>query len=221
MTDATGGRSGQERGGVEAYIQAVLARVPPPLPQRARIEEELRSHLEEQLDAGLTLDEASRRMGPPAEVALQYLAEVDFVEASVARRAGAFLIDLALGLVVLAPVWIGLLYLALERVSADVLPPTLFLAFMVAAILAIVAIPVLALVYFPAFEAIRGQTFGKRWLGIYVVRENGEAAGWGPAILRRLPFVLEIFWIDAVFALFTKRRQRAFDLVARTVVVRQ
>jgi uncharacterized RDD family membrane protein YckC len=212
---------GGSRDRVEAYVAEVLRRVPPPLPQRDRIAEELRSHLEEQVEAGRTPDEAIRRMGAAEEVARQYLAEVDFVEASIARRTGAFLLDLALGLVVLAPVWGALAYWIMGWATADTQPPPFFGPFMIVAMAALVAIPVLALVYFPVFEALRGQTLGKRWLGIYVVRETGEAVGWGPAILRRLPFVLEIFWIDALFALFTERRQRAFDLVARTVVVRQ
>ena len=49
--------------------------------------------------------------------------------------------------------------------------------------------------------------------------ESREQIGWGAAIVRRLPLFLEIFWIDAVFALFTRNRQRAFDLLAKTVVV--
>ena len=39
------------------------------------------------------------------------------------------------------------------------------------------------------------------------------------AIVRRIPFFLEFFWIDAIVAIFTERKQRAFDLVAGTIVV--
>jgi uncharacterized RDD family membrane protein YckC len=77
-----------------------------------------------------------------------------------------------------------------------------------------------AVLYFPAMEALRGTTAGKALYGLSVVRENGERIGWKEAILRRLPMLFQIFWIDAAFALFTKRRQRAFDMVAHTVVIR-
>ncbi len=41
------------------------------------------------------------------------------------------------------------------------------------------------------------------------------------AFLRRLPFYFEIWPVDALFIPFTEKRQRAFDIVARTIVVRQ
>jgi hypothetical protein len=41
----------------------------------------------------------------------------------------------------------------------------------------------------------------------------------GQAVLRQLPVVLQIAMVDALFALFTKHRQRAFELVTRTRTV--
>ena len=38
--------------------------------------------------------------------------------------------------------------------------------------------------------------------------------------MRNLPWLLEFFWIDALFALFTDKRQRAFELLSKTRVVR-
>lgn len=207
-------------GPIETYIREVLQIIPRPLPERARIDMELRSHLAEQLDAGVTPEEAVRRMGTAEAVAREYLGEVELHEASIMRRTGAFLIDLGIGAILLAPVWVGIWILVNRSMGMDFIP-ILFLPFAIVVSAAMVAVPILSVVYFPVLEAVYGQTVGKRALGIYVVREGGEAAGWGPAILRRLPFFLEIFWIDALFALFTRRRQRAFDLVARTVVVRQ
>lgn len=68
-------------------------------------------------------------------------------------------------------------------------------------------------------EAIWGQTIGKHVLGLCVVKEDGERVGWVAAIVRRLPWYVGLFWLDAVFALFTERRQRAFDLAAKTLVI--
>ena len=41
----------------------------------------------------------------------------------------------------------------------------------------------------------------------------------GQAFLRQLPFFAQFFFIDALFALFTERRQRAFELLTRTRTV--
>jgi len=41
----------------------------------------------------------------------------------------------------------------------------------------------------------------------------------GQAIVRQLPLVLSIFWIDVLFVLFTARKQRAFELLSQTRVV--
>jgi len=208
----------------EDYLARVMKELPRPLPERGRIEDELRSHLADRLEAAMggTPEQALSRMAPPEEVARDYLAEISFEDAPLGKRVGAFLIDALAGTVVLTPIWIFLWLSVLPQLDLQpplsygwVLLPLLFITKMAA------AVAILSVVYFPIVEAIWGRTLGKWLLGIYVTREDGRAAGWVPAILRRLSFILEIFWIDAVFALFTKRRQRAFDLVARTVVVRE
>ena len=205
----------------EEYIRTVLKHIPPPLPERDRIAMELRSHLEERIAGGAPVDDAVARMGPAEEVAREYLAQVEFTDASVLERTGAFVLDLALGVMVLSPGWIGLWFLITRMRDVENLLaiPVFPIAFFFSVV--VLAVAVLSVIYFPVMEAIYGHTLGKRLVGIYVTQEKGEAVGWVPAILRRLPFLLEIFWIDAIFALFTKRNQRAFDLVARTVVVRR
>ena len=69
-------------------------------------------------------------------------------------------------------------------------------------------------------EAKYGTTIGKRLFGLRVVRESGSRISTGQAIVRNLPWVLEVFWIDALFALFTDRSQRAFELLSKTRVVK-
>jgi uncharacterized RDD family membrane protein YckC len=60
---------------------------------------------------------------------------------------------------------------------------------------------------------------GKRLVGIRVVRESGARITLGQAIVRSLPVFLEVFWIDVMFALFTDKSQRAFELLSKTRVV--
>ncbi len=64
-----------------------------------------------------------------------------------------------------------------------------------------------------------GQTIGKRLMSIRVVRESGARIGLGQALLRQLPFFGQFFFIDVLFALFTDRSQRAFELLTKTRAV--
>jgi len=77
------------------------------------------------------------------------------------------------------------------------------------------------ILYFPIQEARFGQTVGKRLCGLRVLRENGLPIGYREAFLRRLSFYFDVLVVDALFIPFTAKRQRAFDIVARTVVIRE
>jgi uncharacterized RDD family membrane protein YckC len=68
-------------------------------------------------------------------------------------------------------------------------------------------------------EYRHGRTLGKRLMGIHVVRESGARISLGQSLLRQLPFFGQFFFIDALFALFTERRQRAFELLTKTRAV--
>ena len=204
---------------VDRYIAAVLKLIPWAAADRARIAADVRTHMLERMDAGQSAAEAIAEMGPPEEVARAYLQEIHFPLAPLGRRLGAFTIDLTVGVVLVAPavgIFFGI-YLVpfweIEEIPLWWIVPGLLIAFGVASLL-------LSVFYFPILEARYGQTLGKRLLGLCVTTESGEQIGWGAAIVRRLPVFLEFFWLDALFALFTQRRQRAFDLVAKTVVVR-
>ena len=74
-------------------------------------------------------------------------------------------------------------------------------------------------VYTATAEYRAGGTLGKQLMGIRVVRESGARIGLGQAWLRQLPFFGQFFFIDALFALFTERRQRAFELLTKTRAV--
>ena len=82
--------------------------------------------------------------------------------------------------------------------------------------------------YFALFEWLwRGQTPGKRWLKLRVIREDGRPIGFFEAMVRNLlrnfdmmpspPF----YSIGLVSVFVTERDQRVGDLVAGTVVVRE
>jgi uncharacterized RDD family membrane protein YckC len=69
-------------------------------------------------------------------------------------------------------------------------------------------------------ETRYSRTPGKKLMGLHVVRESGTRITFGQAIVRQLPVFLQIFLVDALFALFTERHQRAFELLSRTRTVR-
>lgn len=81
--------------------------------------------------------------------------------------------------------------------------------------------------YFAIFEWIwRGQTPGKRWLKLRVIREDGRPISFYEAMIRNLlrliDFMVPPFYSVGLVSVFaTERDQRIGDLVAGTVVVRE
>jgi len=72
-------------------------------------------------------------------------------------------------------------------------------------------------------EGIHGSTIGKRICGITVVREDGSAAGLGPAFKRSLLFFVDSLFFGIIAAQKmgqSPQRQRFGDTWAGTVVVR-
>ena len=60
----------------------------------------------------------------------------------------------------------------------------------------------------------------KHLLKLRVVRESGGGISFGQSVVRQLPVFVQVGWIDVLFALFTERKQRAFELLSKTRVVR-
>lgn len=93
--------------------------------------------------------------------------------------------------------------------------------------LLIILVFVLMSGYFAIFEWLwRGQTPGKRWMKLRVIREDGRPISFFEAIVRNLlrefdimPFPFYSVGLISVFS--TDRDQRVGDLVAGTVVVRE
>lgn len=208
----------------QEYIRQVLDHVPHASPHRDRIDLDLRVHLEEATSAGEPLSAILERMGDPKEVARSYLAEQEVRYASHPRRILAFVLDMAVGLTILVALGLvaGMEFAVLEALGVDVAEgPADWsrIGFYLTLGATGLAAFVLAVGYFPLLEGRYGQTLGKWMVGLQVVRADGLRIGYKEALIRRIPFFLEFFWIDALVALFTERRQRAFDLVASTVVV--
>jgi uncharacterized RDD family membrane protein YckC len=191
------------------YVNTVLDMMPGTMPSRAQIAAELRSHIAERLAHGHPLDDVLRQLGDPAKLADSYLSAEPLVSAPFGSRVVAKIVD-ALGvLIVLCPsAW-----LLSRLVPYYWRPVALIFLFSMGGSL-------LFGTYTMVSEYRRGQTIGKRIQGIRVVSESGARITVGQAIVRQLPMFLQVYWIDAIFALFTDRSQRAFEMLSKTRVVR-
>lgn len=182
--------------------------MPQATPQRSQIALELRGHIAERLGLGDPLDEVLRQLGDPVALAESYLSAVPLVNAPFGRRALAKLVDVLVVLGGLAP---------LVYVSTLFGPPELVFLFAVPVVL--ISGSFLFALYTILAEYAAGQTLGKHWLGLRVVRESGARINLGQAVVRQLPMFLQVYWIDVMFALFTERNQRAFEILSKTRTV--
>jgi uncharacterized RDD family membrane protein YckC len=150
--------------------------------------------------------------------------ELEFTLAGIGSRTLALTIDysiLILGILAFWIVWfvvsIGLLS-SLESFGRDYSSAPLWL-------LAIFILLNFAVWngYFILFETIwQGQTPGKRWVKIRVVRDDGRPVGMAQSTLRSLLRAIDDFcFIGALFILFSKREKRIGDWVAGTLVIQE
>jgi pimeloyl-ACP methyl ester carboxylesterase/uncharacterized RDD family membrane protein YckC len=188
----------------DRYVETVMGFVPGGLTQRDQIAMELRGHIAERIGNGQPIEDVLSQLGDPLTLAESYLASVPFVSAGHLSRALAKLIDCVLvGSLVVAS-FAGLSFIVPQRIT------------MLLPILAVFSAVILFVAYSAISEHLFGRTVGKRLMGIQVIRESGARISLGQAILRQLPFFAQFFWIDALFALFTVRHQRAFELLTKT-----
>jgi len=199
----------------------VLRNIHAPASVQKSIEADLRAHLEEAAYNGEPLTAVIDRMGRPEEVAAEFMAQMSLPYASFWRRLAAFAIDM--GLIMLVGAGLGFLFVALSNQvprhpqGYEYLLGGLLIVLCVACALAVIG---LFTFYFPILEGRFGQTLGKKALGLRVLREDGLPIHYKEAFLRRISYYFEVLAIDALFIPFTARRQRAFDIVAKTVVIR-
>lgn len=186
-------------------------------PDAARLETDLRAHFAEAEARGEPFAETVQHLGTPEEVASAFNAEREIRYAGFWQRVVAFLGDGGLLLTLALPP-VGLVLLFDAGLLGTSAPSALRSGALIG--LALAAFGLLVF-YFPLLEARFGKTLGKHLLRLRVVRENGAPIGLGQAFVRRLSLYFDIWVVDALFVPFTKRRQRALDIVAKTIVARE
>lgn len=190
------------------YINRVLDVLPRTLPLRAQIGMELRGHIAERVGAGQSMDDVLRQLGDPVALAESYLTAEPLRPASFVNRAVAKLIDVMIVVAAISP--IALLPWSIAPLEA-VFPFSL-LILVIGSTFAFGIYTVLA-------ERRSGRTLGKRAMGLRVVQETGTRITLGQAVVRTLPMFMQVYWVDVMFALFTEKHQRAFELLSKTRVV--
>ena len=191
------------------YVQQVMSHILPG-PVRDQIEAELRGHIADRMEPGGSVEEAIRQLGDPKVLAESYLAALPMRKPPHVRRGLAKIVDLVI--VLLLPCIVFVVWWTTARNAPS---EPVWIGFAAAYFIALgfsCWYPILT-------EYASGQTLGKRLFGLQVVTEKGARIGIGQAIVRQLPVFLQVFTIDALFALFTDRRQRAFEMLTKTRVV--
>jgi uncharacterized RDD family membrane protein YckC len=202
---------------VDRYIHDVMVCVFAAAEERERFEADLRAHFADALEGGESAVGIIADMGKPGDVAAAFNAERQIQYAGFWRRLVAFVGDvgviLALALIPFAMTLMSVQHLQLEG------SPSVWVVLR----LAMSAITVLGVIlfYFPLLEWRFGKTAGKHFMRIRVVRESGAPIGLGQAFVRRLSYYFEMFWVDALFIPFTDKKQRALDIIAKTIVARE
>lgn len=143
--------------------------------------------------------------------------ELSFRLAGLASRAGALLLDLGMWLIGFVAVLLGWSWLCAELSVPQNLAETGFTVILYGALVGL-------LLYFVLMTWLaRGQTLGKRMVGLRVIDQNGGAVSLPSAVLRTLLMVADAFpvllLVDAVLLFVSTRCQRLGDMVAGTLVV--
>jgi len=148
----------------------------------------------------------------------------DYVLAGLGSRTLAFLVDTVIRwFLFLAILAAGLLFLRLlpaldlSKWVTDPLKPWLIA-------LGVLAYSLVDLGYFLFFEAIwSGQTPGKRWQGLRVIRMNGQPIGWLESsirnILRAVDLLAGVYPVGILVVFLSRNNQRIGDYAAGTVVI--
>ena len=148
----------------------------------------------------------------------------DYVLAGLGSRTAAFLVDTLirwfLFLAVLAI--LGLLYKFLPALDLSTWVKDHSKTWLIA--LAVLAYSLVDLGYFLFFEALwSGQTPGKRWQGLRVIRMDGQPIGWLESsirnILRAVDLVAGAYPIGIIVVFLSRNNQRIGDYAAGTVVI--
>ena len=148
----------------------------------------------------------------------------DYALAGLGSRTAAFLWDTAirwfLVLAILAVV--GLSYKFMPALSPSAWLKDLSRTWLIA--LAVLAYGLVDLGYFLFFEALwSGQTPGKRWQRLRVIKSNGQPIGWLESsirnILRAVDLMAGFYPVGIVVVFLSRNNQRIGDYAAGTVVI--
>jgi uncharacterized RDD family membrane protein YckC len=130
-------------------------------------------------------------------------------------RCGAFLLDYILTLLTPALTLVLAVYVK-RRLSS----PTAASVIVVIGYLATAVVIFFNYVY---FYIRRGQSFGKRFMSVRVVRTDGRSIDYQTAILRNIvgyPLSILLFGLGVVWMLWDGKKQGWHDKLARTVVIK-
>jgi uncharacterized RDD family membrane protein YckC len=197
----------------DRYIEEVMRHLLATREERARFEADLRAHFEAAQAKGEIYLQIVEKLGTPEAVAEAFNAERPLEHAGFARRLAAFFADMSL--LIAGAVPIGIVAVLTE---AEMIPKVPAIAALVLMGLALLG---LSLIYFPLLEARFGRTLGKHIMRIRVVDESGRPIRLGQAIIRRLSYYFDLMAVDAIFIPFTDKKQRALDILAKTIVVKE
>ena len=94
------------------------------------------------------------------------------------------------------------------------------LASTIVTILVVVTSALIFILYDLLFWMLAGQTPGKRFLGVRVVRTDGERLKWGNAIRRKVGYwISAVLFLGYLWVLIDNRRQAWHDHLAGTMVL--
>lgn len=200
---------------VDRYIIQVVNQLFASPEESRRFAADLEAHFAAGLDRNESPSQVIERMGTPEAVAAAFNADRPLRYAGFWRRVIAFLGDIGV-LICLALPALGFLLWICPTEQAEIT----FSAWQIGG-LSLFALGVAGtmLFYFPVLEARFGKTVGKHLLRLRVLQESAAPITTGQAFLRRLSYYFDLLAPDALFIPFTPKRQRAMDIVARTVVV--
>jgi uncharacterized RDD family membrane protein YckC len=196
---------------VETYIDAVLTCVPDRA-DRQRIEAELRARL----DPRLSFEQASATYGEPRALAEFYLAANPLESAPFIRRILAAFIDIPSVIVS----GFLLFYFAWKAIGRESFITAIITGNVLAIGLGFTTLILMSPLYYIISETTTSQTVGKALMGLRTVRESGAKISIGQAIVRQIPLIFSFYGLDILFALFTEKRQRLFEMISKTRVVR-
>jgi uncharacterized RDD family membrane protein YckC len=199
---------------MDDYIKQVLEQMPAGTPLRSQIALELKGMIGERLARGQSMDEVLRQLGDPASFAESYLSAEPLEAAPHDTRIVAKLIDWVALVLAMAVI------LAVSMMVADEGRRVWYRYFYMYFPFAVLGGSLLLSIYTFVAEYWSSATVGKRLMGLRVVRESGARIGLGQAFVRQLAAVLQVSFFDALFVLFTDKRQRACELLSKTRVVR-